>query len=105
MEVTDMLVMTRAEFEEISFNELIELMYENLYEVTNEETLKEFAIDKLQDDNFGLALHIINAIYENPYNTEWYRYDYNMGTLQTPSPITDKEGVEDLIDFGDEENE
>lgn len=100
-----MLIMTRAEFEEISFNELIELMYENLYEVTNEETLKEFAIDKLQDDNFGLALHIINAIYENPYNTEWYRYDYNMGTLQTPSPITDKEDVEDLIDFGDEENE
>lgn len=26
-------------------------------------------------------------------------------TLQTPSPITDKEDVEDLIDFGDEENE
>lgn len=100
-----MLIMTRAEFEEISFNELIELMYENLYEVTNEETLKGFAIDKLQDDNFGLVLHIINAIYENPYNTEWYRYDYSMGTLQTPSPITDKEDVEDLIDFGDEENE
>ena len=99
-----MFIMTRAEFEAIEFDELIELMYENSYDVTNEETLKSFAMDKLQDDNFGMALHIINAIYENPYDTEWYRYDYNMGTLQTPSPITDKEDVEDLIDFGDEDD-
>ena len=97
-----MFIMTRAEFEEIEFDELIELMYENSYDITREENLKEFAIGKLWDDNFGMALHIINAIHENPYDTEWYRYDYSMGTLQTPSPITDKEDVEDLIDFGDE---
>lgn len=96
--------MTRAEFEAIEFDELIELMYENSYDVTNEETLKGFAINKLQDDNFGMALHIINAIYKNPYDTEWYRYDYSMGTLQTPSPITSKDDVEDLIDFGDEDD-
>ena len=93
------ITMTRAEFEEIDFDELIELMYENSYEVTSESTLKEFAMNKIQDDNFGLALHIIQAIYNNPYDTEWYRYDYNMGTLQTPSPITDKEDIEDLIEF------
>lgn len=100
-----MFIMTRAEFEAIEFDELIELMYENSYEITNEETLKSFAMGKLQDDNFGMTLHIINAIYENPYDTEWYRYDYSMGTLQTPSPITDKEDVEDLIDFGDEDDQ
>lgn len=99
-----MFIMTRAEFEAIEFDELIELMYENSYDVTSEETLKSFAMDKLQDDDFGMALYIINAIYNNPYDTEWYRYDYSMGTLQTPSPITDKEDVEDLIDFGDEDD-
>ena len=94
-----MITMTRAEFEEVDFDELIELMYENSYDITSESTLKEFAMNKLQDDNFGLALHIIQAIYNNPYDTEWYRYDYSMGTLQTPSPITDKEDIEDLIKF------
>ena len=89
--------MTRTEFEEIDFDELLELMFENSDIITDEETLKGFAIDKLRDDNFGLALHIINAIYENPYDSEWYRYDYSMGTLETPSPITCKDDVDDLI--------
>lgn len=100
-----MFIMTRAEFEEIEFDELIELMYENSYDITREENLKEFAVGKLLDDNFGMALHIINAIYNNPYDTEWYRYDYSMGTLQTPFPITDKEDVEDLINFKDDEDD
>lgn len=97
--------MTREKFEAMSFDELMEWAYENLDDITSEEILKEFAMDKLQDDDFGMALHIINAIYENPYDTEWYRYDYCMGSLQTPSPITDKEDIEDLIFFEDEEDE
>ncbi len=97
--------MTKERFETISFDELMEWANENLDDVTHEEILKEFAMDKLQDDDFGMASHIINAIYENPYDTEWYRYDYCMGTLQTPSPITDKEDIEDLIFFEDEEDE
>jgi hypothetical protein len=93
------IAMTREEFEAIEFDELIELMYENFDIITSEETLKSFAMDKLQDDDFGMALHIINAIYENPYDTEWYRYDYSMGTLETPEPITCNEDVDDLIVF------
>lgn len=96
--------MTRERFEAMSFDELMEWANENFDDVTSEEILKEFAIDKLQNDDFGMALHIINAIYENPYDTEWYRYDYCMGRLQTPSPITDKEDIKDLIFFEDEEN-
>jgi hypothetical protein len=53
--------------------------------------------------SFGMALHIINAIYNNPYNTEYYRYDYSMGRLETPTPIVDKDDIEDLIFFDDEE--
>lgn len=91
--------MKRETFENMSFDELMEWANENLDDVTHEDILKDFAIEKLRDDHFNLALHIINAIYNNPYDTEWYRYDYCMGTLQTPSPITEKEDIEDLIDF------
>jgi hypothetical protein len=97
--------MTRERFEAMSFDELMEWAYENLDDVTDEETLKQFAMCKLEDDDFGMALHIINAIYDNPYSPEWYRYDYCMGRLQTPSPIADKEDIEDLIFFEDEEDE
>lgn len=95
--------MTRKEFNSMTFDDLMEWAYENLDDITDEEMLKEFAIEKLKNDNFNLALHIINAIYENPYDTELYRYDYNMGTLQTPSPITCKEDIEDMIDFEGED--
>ena len=94
--------MTRERFDAMSFDELMEWAYDNLDDVRDEESLKQFAMDKLQNDDFGMVLHIINAIYDNPYDTEWYRYDYCMGTLQTPSPITDKEDIEDLIFFEDE---
>lgn len=91
--------MTRAEFENTSFEDLMEYAKENLNDVTDEETLKQFAIEKLENDDFNMALHIMNAIYNNPYNTEFYRYDYSMGTLETPTPITEHSDIEDLIIF------
>ena len=97
--------MTREQFVAMSFDDLMEWANENLDDITSEEILKQFAMENLEDDDFGMALHIINAIYNNPYNTEWYRYDYCMGRLQTPSPVTGKEDIEDLIFFEDEEKE
>lgn len=95
--------MTRAEYESKSFDELITWAFEELPdEVTTEDLLKDFAISKLKDDNFTMALHIINAIYENPYDTDLYLYDFNMGCLQKPTPITSKEDLEHLIYFDDE---
>ena len=91
--------MKRKFFETTDFDELMQWVGWNTDDVTDEETLKQFAIEKLQNDDFGMALHIINAIYENPFTTEWYRYDYSMGKLETPTPITEKEDIEDLIDF------
>ena len=91
--------MTKKEFKNMSFEEFIEWANENINDVTHEDILKEFAIKKLQDDDFGMALHIINAIYTNPHDTEYYRYDYSMGKLETPTPIAEKEDLEDLIFF------
>ena len=92
--------MTKTEFNNMSYEDLMEYANENLNDVTDEEILKQYAIKKIEDDDFFLALHIINAIYNNPYpDIIYYRYDYNMGTLETPTPIIDKDDIEDLIDF------
>ena len=95
--------MTRTEYENMDFDDLMLWAYDNLDGITNEETLKEYGIKQLQDDNFCLGLYLINAIYNNPYSTEWYSYDYSMGTLETPTPITEKEDIEYLISFDDDE--
>ena len=63
------------------------------FKIQSYETLAEF--------NYQEKMDIINSIYENPYDTEWYRYDYSMGTLEIPTPVMYKEDVEDLIEFVD----
>jgi hypothetical protein len=73
--------------------------------ITHEEILIDFAKTKIDDDNIGMAIHVLGAIYNNPSDTEYYLYEYDMGMLDTPTPITCKEDLEDWIDFDDEEEE
>ena len=96
--------MTRTEFEEMTLDEVLEWAWEDMYDLTTEDTLIDFAKQKLDDNNIYMALHILNAIYDSPesYNG-YYLYDYGMGTLETPRPITCKEDLEPYIDFDDEE--
>ena len=97
--------MTRAEYEEMSLKEVMEWIDNNVNysPITTEEILIDFAKSKIDDDNIYIAIHILGAIHNNPYDTEYYLYDYSMGTLETPTPITEKEDLEDYIDFDDEE--
>ena len=98
--------MTREQFESMSFEELMEWAYENCHDINTEDGLIEFAKRKIDDDNLGLGLHILSAIYESDCpDDSYYRYDYTMGTLETPTPITCKEDIEDLIDFIEKEIE
>lgn len=94
--------MTKAEFDSMTFDELFDWANENLDDLTTEDVLKDFAVTKIHDDNIMLALHVLQAIQDNHYGTEFYIYDYNMGTLQTPTPVTCKEDLEDYIDFDEE---
>lgn len=97
------MTMTREQFDAMSFEELFDLAYENLDDITTEEILLDFAKAKIDDDNIYLALHVLKAIYESAESWNgYYLYDYNMGTLETPTPITCKEDLEHLIDFEDE---
>lgn len=97
--------MTRQDFDKMSFEDLMCWAEEYLPEVTTEDTLIHYAKDSIDNDDFHMAIHILSAIYENPYDTTYYRYDYTMGTYQIPEPITDKEDIEDFIDFEEDEDD
>lgn len=95
--------MTKETFDEMSLDELLEWAYENISDLTTEDLLLEFAKIKIDENSIFLALHILNAVYqsEESYNG-YYLYAYDMGTLETPTPVTCKEDLEPLIDFDDE---
>lgn len=87
--------MTRAEFEDV-----MSQLNEELNEITTLDSLKEFIKEKIDEDNFCIASHLCNAIWNdpNPSMSEWYDYDYSMGTLDTPVCLSEKSHVDHLID-------
>jgi hypothetical protein len=95
--------MTRAEYEAMTLDELLEWAYEEVNDLTTEEVLIQFAKDKIDDDNLYIAMHVLSAIYnsEGAYN-DYYLYDYSMGTLETPTPVTCKEDFDNYLFFDDE---
>ena len=88
--------MTRVEFEAMEFEEVMEELNRERDDITSYEMLKEYATEKIEEDNFLVAIHILEALQSDM--AEWYEYDYCMGTLQPPSGITDKEDIEHMID-------
>jgi hypothetical protein len=96
--------MKREQFEAMTLDELLEWASENVDDLTTEDVLIEFAKKKIDDSSFNVAMHILAAIWESEEAyKDYYIYDYNMGTLETPTPITCKEDLEDYIDFDEEE--
>lgn len=95
--------MTERKFNEMTNEEAFEWAYENIDDITHEDILITFAKRKIDDENLYLAIHILEAIYNNTHDTDLYLYDYSMGTLDVPTPVTDKEDFKHLIDFDDEE--
>lgn len=77
-------------------NAIIELS-EQRDDISTYEDLKEFIKAKIDDDNLIVAAHLTNALNTCAY-AEYYRYDYCMGTLETPSPLNDISHLEDFCD-------
>lgn len=97
--------MKREQFESMTLEELLEWAYENVDDIHSEEVLIEMAKHEIDEDNLKMAMHILNAIYESDSpDDSYYLYDRCMGTLETPTPITCKEDLEDYIDFDEEDN-
>ena len=98
--------MKREQFEEMSFEELLEWAYDNIDDIHSEETLIEMVKHEINEDSLRMALHILQAVYESDCpDGSYYIYDRSMGTLETPMPITCKEDLEDYIDFEEDEEE
>lgn len=97
--------MTKQQFDEKTLEEVIDWASENIpNEITIEESLLEFAKMKI-DDNIPMAIHILQAVYDSDEAfCGYYLYDYNMGMLETPTPITSKEDFEHLIDFNEDDD-
>lgn len=89
--------MTRAEFEEKSFEDVMSQLDNESDNITTLDRLKWFAKLKIDEGNYLLAGHIIEAL-QAGYDEDWWDYDYCMGTLDTPIPLTEKTDVEYLID-------
>lgn len=91
--------MTREEFESKSFEEIMEQLNEECDEVTTIDVLKEFIKEKVDNEDFNFVIHLCTCIWnDSDYSkSEWYLYDYSMGTLDIPVCVTCKEDVEHLI--------
>lgn len=98
--------MTKKEWEELTLDEAVNWVdWEyGVSELTSEDSLIRFAKEKIDEDDLGLAIHILEAIYnsEEAYNG-YYLYDYSLGTMSTPTPITCKEDLESYISFAEDE--
>ena len=98
--------MTKKEWEELTLDEAIDWAdFEyGVSELTSEDSLIHFSKEKIDEDNLFLAIHILEAIYnsEEAYNG-YYLYDYSLGTMSTPMPITCKEDLEGYISFEEDE--
>ena len=89
-------VFTKEEYEALTFEEVMDILCEH-DEVHSDESLKDYINYLIDHDNFGVALHILNGIYDSE-DAEWYQYDVSLGTLETPSALTCKEDIEHLLE-------
>ena len=98
--------MKREDFDNLTFEELLEWAYDHIDDMWSEEVLLEMAKHEIDEDNIRMAMHILSAIYESDCpDGSYYIYDRSMGTLETPTPITCKEDLEEYIDFEEDDEE
>ena len=88
--------MTRQDYENKSFNELMYDLDNDMDDIHSRETMLDMAKYEIDNDNLFMARHILDGI-DNEY-AEWYQYDRCMGTLQSITALKDKEDIEYLIE-------
>lgn len=89
-------VFTQEEYEKMTFDEVMDILCE-YDEIHSENALMDHIKYLLDERNLGLALHILNGIYDRE-DAEWYQYEVSMGTLVSPSALTCKEDIEHLLE-------
>lgn len=89
--------MNRTEFEEKSFNEVMFNLYENTNSITTIQELKNFCKREIDNGHYFLVLWIMQALTQSSEEF-WWDYNYDMGALDIPSPVTGKADVEHFIE-------
>ena len=79
-----------------TFDEIISDNCDDFYIIIDRESLLDFAIYQINEGRLFLARHILDAVDSN--YADWYSYDANYGTLETPTAII---SIEDLYDYVD----
>lgn len=84
----------------MSFDDAVEKLYEESNEITSYDILKDFIKEKIDEDNILLALHLLNAIWEDTSvgDSNYYKYDYTCGTLDTPKALNTLEDLEEFCE-------
>ena len=94
-------MMNRRTFKKIEresgFAEAISALSEECKEITHYDFLKERIIQCINEDNNGLALHLLSAIWNSEGDSDWYAYNYTEGTLSTPKCLNSYEDVEQYL--------
>lgn len=88
--------MTKKELYDMGVEKAVEILTQEVDGITTYDTLKDFVKYQIDEDNFYFAEPILGSLDEAHY---YYKYDYSMGILDTPTPIT---SVEDLEEFCDD---
>ena len=88
--------MKKKKLLKMELNEAIYEMEQEIDDIFHFDTIKEMAIEKIKHDDIGWGLHLLQAIYEDTTDAEYYLYDYNLGRMSTPTPIT---SVKDLLPY------
>lgn len=86
--------MTENELKDMEFNVAVNKLSETFNTITSYDELKNFIIKKINEDMLFVAIHLLQAINEQP--SDFYDYDYCMGTLDKPIPL---ENINDLKDY------
>ena len=92
--------MKKKELYSMTFNEACEKLSEEKDQITTYESLKDFAIKNINEERLFVAIHILEAIHKFP--ADYYDYDYCMGTLETPTPLS---VAADLVDYCEDTEE
>ena len=85
------------ELNNLTFAEAVERLAEEKDQITTLEQLKDFAIHHIKNDNFYLAIHVLDAIQSN--YADYYDYDYSMGTLDKPTALKTLQDLQDYCEI------
>lgn len=90
--------LTKEQLEEMTLSEKCSLLEEtDKYGLTSSESLKQYAIDKIKNDEYSAGANVAEAL-SSGSNTDYWFYDYSCGSLDTPTPINSIEDIQFAID-------